>query len=114
MLLASCGYLEIARKLGVHRNLIVGDVHAIFRAHGIKAKGFGAARRALAEQLGLKYLSRADQLRIRVAELREKGLTWKEIVREMGASERTARRYGEKKANEMGPELRAGTTPLNA
>jgi biotin operon repressor len=100
MLLANCGYKEMAQKLGVTRNNIMGDVNAINRAHGIKAKGIGAARRALAEKLGVSYISRADELGAKAAALREKGLTWEEVGRELKISEALARYHVRKLASQ--------------
>jgi DNA-binding NarL/FixJ family response regulator len=114
MLLASYGYQEIAHKLGVSLPTIRCDVVSIYRAHGIKGRGPVADKRALARKLGLPYASKADQLRIRAIELREKGLLWKEVARELGIAEWMARYYGRKVKTQPAEEMRQGETVAKA
>jgi transcriptional regulator with XRE-family HTH domain len=96
MLLANCTYPEMAQKFGVSKIIIRTDVIAIYRAHGIQAKGSIARKRALAEKLGINYVSNAERIGSRVSELREQGLTWKQIGQQMGMHETTAGRYAQK------------------
>src|SRR5258705_10724599 len=88
----------------------MGDVNAINRTHGIKTKGIGAGRRALAEKLGVNYVSRSDELGTKAAALREKGLTWEEVGRELEISESLARYHVRRLASQ---ELRnTGILPV--
>jgi len=102
---ANCTYPEMAQELGVSKIIIRTDVIAIYRAHGIKAKGSTARKRALAEKLGVNYVSKAERIRTSVSELREKGLTWKQIAQQMGMHETTAGRYAQKLKTVEAPEL---------
>jgi hypothetical protein len=61
-------------------------VTAIYKVHGIKATSRGG-RRALAEKLGVAFVTEYDEILRRVKELRKRGLMWKEVAREMGVSE---------------------------
>jgi DNA-binding NarL/FixJ family response regulator len=93
MLLADWAYKEIGRKLGVSASIIADDVRAIYRRHGVKGRSCVANKRMLAEKLGLRYVSRGDEVRSKAAELRERGLTWKEVAREMGMTPRGVRAH---------------------
>jgi hypothetical protein len=50
-------------------------------------------RRALAEKLGVAFVSKYDEVLRRVKELRERGMKWREVAREMGVSERRVDGY---------------------
>jgi biotin operon repressor len=86
MLMRDCSYREMCQKLGVGRPVVHDDVKQTYRLYGVTGKG-RAMRRALAEKLGVVFVSKADEIRRRVGELREMGLSGKEVAREMGMSE---------------------------
>ena len=59
---------------------------AIYQHHGIKGKP-RTARRELAQKLNTPFVSRLKEIRARVKQMRENGMKWMEIAREMGLSE---------------------------
>ncbi|HEV8604522.1 MAG TPA: hypothetical protein VGQ99_04105 [Tepidisphaeraceae bacterium] len=95
MLMRDCSYQEMCEKLGVGRPVVHDDVKATYRLYGVKGKG-RAMRRALAEKLGMVFVSKAEEIRRKVAELREMGLSGKEVAREMGMSEVAVAAHGQK------------------
>ena len=108
MWLANCGYKEMAQKLGVSVRFIEGDVRAIYRVHGVKGRSCVGNRRMLAEKLGVRYVSRGDEVRSMAGELRERGLTWNEVAREIGMTARGVRGHLRKVNKRDGP-LGAGS-----
>src|SRR5882672_7548888 len=89
MLLGGCTHAEMVKALNIEDRVLCKDIRAIYQKHNIKGNRQGA-RRALAEKLGVGFVPRRkefsrppDPLRARVEELREAGMKWKEIAREM-------------------------------
>jgi hypothetical protein len=108
MMLGNCSYQQMGEKLEVSIEVIGNDVSAIYRAHGVKASGSVASRRALAEKLGVRYASRGDEIRSKVAELRERGLTWREVGRAMGMKWNTVAKHGGKPRSRKAQQLMEG------
>jgi orotate phosphoribosyltransferase-like protein len=54
----------------------------------------------LAEKLGLSYVNRIDELRTKAAALREQGLTWEAVGRDLEISESLARYHVRKLASQ--------------
>jgi DNA-binding CsgD family transcriptional regulator len=92
MLLLDCTQKEIAEKLGTDRVTVVRDVNAIYKVHGIKGQGYWGRRR-LAEKLGVVFVSKRDEIRKRVKEMGERGMSRLEIAMEMGVSLCVVKRY---------------------
>jgi hypothetical protein len=86
MMLRDCTQKEIMEKLSIDQGILQSDVREIYKMHGIKGTVHGG-RRELAEKVGRPFVSRMEEIRKRVKEMREKGMNWKEIAREMGVSE---------------------------
>jgi len=62
----------------------------------------------LAEKLGVRYVSRGDEVRSKARELRERGLNWTEVAREIGMTARRVRGHLGKRNKREGP-LGAGS-----
>jgi DNA-binding CsgD family transcriptional regulator len=92
MLLRNCSCREMREKLSVDQGVLEKDITAIYRLYEVKGLGL-QARRALAEKLGVPFVTKGDEIRKKVAELREKGLKWREVAREMGVSETRVASY---------------------
>jgi hypothetical protein len=105
MLLANFTYPQIAQQLGLTKIIIRTDVIAIYRAHRIQVRGSLARKRALAHKLGLNYTTKSDHLAAHAAALREQGLTWKEVARELGIPVGTAYNFGRKSKNQTAPQM---------
>src|SRR5438128_2377704 len=74
MLLHNCTYKEMCQKLSASFSVISADVVKIFRLYGVKGHGF-KARRALAQLLNVPFQTQGDQMRQRILQLRDSGLT---------------------------------------
>jgi DNA-binding NarL/FixJ family response regulator len=85
LLLEGFTHGEIAERLGMERELVRQDCYAIYQQHGVSGHGF-AARRALAATVGVAARTVTDRKRERVAEMRKRGMSRREIAREMGLS----------------------------
>ena len=86
MMLRDCRNQEIMENLRITRDMLLGDVRAIYKMHGVRKRENGG-RRELAEKLGVVFVSKRDEFLKRVKEMREKGMKWREITRELGAPE---------------------------
>ncbi|HEV8377641.1 MAG TPA: hypothetical protein VGP99_02240, partial [Tepidisphaeraceae bacterium] len=89
MLVKNCTHGEMCRKLGASLTVITADICKIYKLYGIKCrKGMSLeGRRALARKLGVPFMSKGDQLRHKIAELCEMGLTYKQVAKVVGISE---------------------------
>jgi hypothetical protein len=83
LLLQGCSYRQIMEKLSLDFSTVNRDTHAIYKLHGVKGHGHHA-RRALAAKLGVPLVTKGDQIRKNVADLREKGFTWKQTAHQLG------------------------------
>jgi hypothetical protein len=70
-------YKQMMERLNIDRCVLNKDVCAIYQIHGVSKLGL-KGRRALAEKLGVTYVTKGNEIRARVAELRERGLTLKD------------------------------------
>src|SRR5207237_5930091 len=85
MLLHNCTYKEMCQKLSASFSVISADVVKIFRLYGVKGHGH-KARRALAKLLNVPFQTQADQTRQRILQLRDSGLTCKQVAHAVGLS----------------------------
>jgi DNA-binding NarL/FixJ family response regulator len=92
MLVRDCTQKEMMERLGIDFQTLVRDVNAIYKMHGIKSGQHGG-RRELAEKVGVVFVSRRDEVRERVKEMGERGMSRLEIAREMGVSLGVVKRY---------------------
>jgi hypothetical protein len=83
MLLRDCTHEQMTAALGIDHPVLQKDILAIYQQHGIKGKPH-KARRELAHKLGRPFISRLEEIRGRVKQMREKGMKWAQIAREMG------------------------------
>ena len=84
MLLENCSLREMCSKLSASRPVIVADISKIYNLYGIKGRLDG--RRALARKLGVPFMTRWDQLREKIAQLRDSGMLHSQIAKELRIS----------------------------
>jgi DNA-binding NarL/FixJ family response regulator len=86
MLMEGKSWKEIGEELGIDEVTIRRDTQTLYAEYGVSGSGKNA-RRALAEKIGRELpKGRVEKLRERIGELREAGLSRKEIAREVGRS----------------------------
>jgi len=86
MLLKNCTVGQMCRELGASFTVITRDIWIIYKTYGIKGRGGMTLerRRALARKLGVAFMSKGDQLREKIAELSARGLSYRQVGKEVG------------------------------
>jgi DNA-binding CsgD family transcriptional regulator len=84
MLLENYSLSEMCGKLSASRPVIMADIYKIYSMYGINGRTHG--RQALARKLGVPFMSKWDRLREQIAQLRQSGMSYSQIAKEVGIS----------------------------
>jgi DNA-binding CsgD family transcriptional regulator len=95
---------EIGRRLGVAEWCVNRDVGNLYKKHGVRGQN-EKRRGALAEKLGVGLPpTRFDLMREKIAGMRERGMTFREIGEELGMNINTVGHYVAKTRRRASPQ----------